>query len=284
MNRNEYAALFEDVHVSDRERTLYLYLRWHMDYDSGITGVARKVSYQSIREHLEYKPERGSKEPAYYPTKDQVKRLLRKIESYGWVQSLHSGKRGEAMVFRLVLASAGKIRPNEERHMSATVGAPLSPPQENPVNISARGDMSATINTRGAPHHERHTSDTSDIEQREIAREADFDAPSGRDLAFDKSFEAIAFRRYGNNKHLIENEFESFRLHKSHRTTRRTASDWQDEWRRWIARSNIMNPTPTTQRGNSHAATQHHTAAVLDVCEKYTAGQQPVTDYDDTHD
>lgn len=281
MKHVEFEAMRE---LTRTETKVYLHLRHHMDYATGIVGAVRKISYQSIHEYIEEVPPRGSKDPVYKPSKQQINRVLRKLESAGVIERLHSGKPNEHMVFRLVLASTDLNRLNEERHMSDTRAATQGATRRNPVNTQPRAMNTDTMSDKGATPHERHTSVTSDIEQREIAREADFDAPSGRDLAFDKSFEAIAFRRYGNNKHLIENEFESFRLHKSHRTTRRSTPDWQDEWRRWIARSNIMNPTPTTQRGNSHAATQHHTAAVLDVCEKYTAGQQPITDYDDTHD
>lgn len=263
MNRAEYSALFEDRHISDRERSLYLYLRWHMDYDTGIVGAVRKISYQAIRENLEHKPERGSKEPHTYLTKDQVKRLLRKLERYGWIEPLHSKQPGEHMVFRLVLASAGLVRPNEERHMSATGGAP----QQNPVKPTAEMNMSAT----GAPHHERHTSDTSGIKPslsnaraRETSQKSNFS--TGQELSFSDQFKQTAkITGLTLSEEQLSGLFDTFRFHNKHRNTMRSPADWLAEWRVWCGREKSYG-RPNTQKhsrpgGNQRA--ENPTARLL---------------------
>lgn len=280
MKLDEFEAMRE---LTRTETKVYLHLRHHMDYATGVVGVKRKISYQSIREYIEEIPPRGSKEPAYKPSKQQINRVLRKLEVAGVIKRLHSGKPNEYMVFKLVLAATDLDRPNEERHMSDTRAATRGATQQNPSNTRAATTNTDTGSDKGATPDDRHTSDTSDIRDREIARTRESNHLTGRDLTLSPPLQAIAFRRYGNNHHLIENEFESFRLHKSHRTTERGLLEWQDEWKRWIARSNIMNPSPT-QRGKSHAANQQsNTAAVLDVCERY-ASNEPGTQFEDPDD
>ena len=53
---------FDEVMLSDlchASKLLYSYLRRHMDYSTGLVGTPRRISYQSIREFLEYVPPRG---------------------------------------------------------------------------------------------------------------------------------------------------------------------------------------------------------------------------------
>ncbi|EKE79456.1 hypothetical protein [Idiomarina xiamenensis] len=246
MNQKEYAALFEDSHISDRERTLYLYLRMHMDYGTGIVGLKRKISYQAIREHLEYKPERGSKAQASSPTKDQIKRLLQKLERYGWIEPLHTKRIGESMIFRLVLASTGAIRPNEERHMSATEALPRS----NPVNTASSDTMSAI----GAPQHDRHTSDPSDIKiyqdarAREVRRNGQ--SLSGQDLNWSNQFLSTA-RLTGLqlDPDRLQGVFEAFRFHKTNRNTVKPMGDWLADWRAWCGREKAYGKSTTQRSG-----------------------------------
>lgn len=263
MNRAEYSALFEDRHISDRERSLYLYLRWHMDYDTGIVGAARKISYQAIRENLEHKPERGSKEPPVYLTKDQVKRLLRKLERYGWIEPLHSKRPGECMVFRLVLATAGLLRPNEERHMSATVGAP----QEKPIKMQVVSNMSAT----GAPQHERHTSDTSDIKpslsNARVRESGDFeDLKTGKELQYNQQFRQIANitgLTYSDER--LEGLFEAFRFTKKNRNQAQAMPDWLADWRVWCGREKSYGKSTTENnaRAGGNQRAENPTARLL---------------------
>ncbi|WP_290654461.1 hypothetical protein [Idiomarina sp.] len=235
MNRNEYQAVFADSHISDRERSLYLYLRWHMDYDTAIVGIKRRISYQSIREHLEFNPERGSREKPYSPTNDQIKRLLRKLEKYGWIERLHTQKLVEFMAFRLVYAVPESLRSNEERQMSATGAPPLSAPQQNPVNTRAENTTTAKMSAKGAPPEERHTSDTSDKDLSLNARARA--TTTGSDLEFNAEFLQMG-RNYGppnSTPEEIEATFDHFRFHRNHHSTLRDMMQWRAEWRTWMA-------------------------------------------------
>jgi hypothetical protein len=251
MNRKEYQALFADSHISDRERSLYLYLRWHMDYDTAIVGVKRRISYQAIREHLEFNPERGSREKPYSPTNDQIKRLLRKLEKYGWIERQHNNHLIENMVFRLVFASSESLYPNEERQGSAMRGAPLSAPQQNPANTRAEQPNAATMSAKGAPRDDRHTSVTSDIKDLSLARAG---ATTGSDLQFTSEFLQLA-KLHGpaqTTAEEIEAHFEHFRFHAKHHSTARNHHDWLAEWRAWIAREKVY---ATKQQTKTHFGT-----------------------------
>lgn len=100
---------------NSRAAVLYLRgLRKHMDYATGLVGVARRVSLQMFRELLEERRERGSKEPLYVPTNDSVRWLLSQLERAGLIERLPKLRRTDPMVFRLLLADTGSVRPNEE--------------------------------------------------------------------------------------------------------------------------------------------------------------------------
>lgn len=249
MNRKEYQALFADSHISDRERSLYLYLRWHMDYDTAIVGVKRRISYQAIREHLEFNPERGSREKPYSPTNDQIKRLLRKLEKYGWIERQHNNHLIENMVFRLVFASSESLYPNEERQGSAMRGAPLSAPQQNPVNTRAEQPNTATMSAKGAPRDDRHTSVTSD---KDLSLNARACAATGSQLEFDAQFLHLA--KINGPAHITDEEieaiFDHFRFHSKHHSTLREQTDWLAEWRAWMAREKVY---ATKQQRNTRS-------------------------------
>ena len=251
MNRNEYQAVFADSHISDRERSLYLYLRWHVDYGTAIVGIKRRISYQSIREHLEFNPERGSREKPYSPTNDQIKRLLRKLEKYGWIERQHKNHLKENMVFRLPLVLSKSIRPNEESQGSAMRGAPLSAPQENPVNTRAETTNTATMSAKGAPWDDRHTSVTSD---KDLSLNARGCATTGSELEFNGEFLHVAKVNGPTqaNPEEVEAIFDMFRFHAKHRSTLRDKPTWLAEWRAWVAREKLY---ATKQQRNTRNGT-----------------------------
>lgn len=284
MNQQECRALFADSHISDRERSLYLYLRWHMDFTSGVVGAKRRISYQGIREHLEFRPERGSREPISIPTKDQIKRALRKLERYGWIERMHESAPGENMVFRLPLATVGKVRPNEESHMSATEAPPQSAPhgapQENPVITGDSSDMSATRNAprsaKGAPQHERHTSDLSDQDPLSLEGRGDF--LCGHELNCTSDFILVA-KTTGLqlDDEQLSGVFQSFCFHAKHRNTSRTLADWLAEWRVWCGREkSYARPKhlgkSNEQNGSSGTRAKSATARVFEQSRAFSGG------------
>lgn len=268
MNIAEYQELFACSSISDRERSLYMYLRWHMDFATGIVGAVRKISYQSIREHLEFRPDAGSRAAPVTLSKDQVKRLLMKIEARGWIKPLHN-KCGAptAMQFRLVLATADKDRPQEERHMSATGGAPHGAPRRNSYKTRAASEVSATSNAIGAPLDERHTSDTSDKDptlSRERARDLQArsdDWVMANELIFDDSFINAAKLMVGHkgDSHELRLIFTVFTNHRTNRTRIQSMSDWLADWRSWVAREKVYERS-NEKRSNDNSSTRTRTA------------------------
>lgn len=224
MNRSEYKALFADQSIKCIERSLYLYLRHHMDYDSGVVGKTRKISYQGIAENLEFIPDIGSTEPSFKPSRDQIKRLLNKIIRRGWVEPLHNkNNTGPVrMIFRLVLASADSVRPHEERQRSAT-GAPQQMPHSARVLQFPEGSNQV---------HERHTSDLSDKEDIYNARELCLKV----DLKYEGQFCDIpSIVGLVLEKEELNDLFNVFRNSVKDMNINRSVSEWLGYWRQYCA-------------------------------------------------
>jgi hypothetical protein len=158
LNQCEYREILFNSSVSPLQKLLYAYLRSCMDWQSCIVGDADKkmISYQSIREHLEYLPPAKSHAAAIDLSRDQVKRLLAGLVQGGYIVRLKGKRYGVELRFFLPLASKGVVRPQDERHMSAIderhtdfVGGTSAKSQ------AGRGFRSS--DDRGAHTHERHT-------------------------------------------------------------------------------------------------------------------------------
>ena len=137
---DEALALVADA----RAEKLYLRgLRKHMDFYAGLVGIKRRVSYQMFKELLEEPKPRGSTVPEYIPNRQQIDRLLKKLEAVGLVTRLPRNKL-QPMVFRLDFADCGLVRLEEEHTMnvltaaycveadSSSVCADMSVPQKTP--------------------------------------------------------------------------------------------------------------------------------------------------------
>lgn len=84
INQFEQTALKGLPHLP---RLVYLELRPHMDYSTGIVGIKRGVSYQSLREELYVEPHQGYASGS--PSKDQIRRSIKTLERAGLI-SIHS--------------------------------------------------------------------------------------------------------------------------------------------------------------------------------------------------
>ncbi|RAK01625.1 hypothetical protein [Aliidiomarina maris] len=289
MNQQEMNAL-KQAELDPMAGMLYVRgFRYYMNYATGEVSL----SLSRLAQELEYHPPLRSSRKVERPSTKRVRTLIQNLVDSGLIALKKSGDamKNEAAVYVCVMATTDKkrrekaplkqVRPNPQGHELDTGQGHVDGHSLNRVDKGVQAEQ-GHIGEHRENSRQGHISERSEIYKREIARDPNFEQPCGRDLTLTQPLMAIAFRRYGQNQHLIENEFESFRLHKSHRTTQRSLLEWQDEWKRWIARSNIMNPT-STQRGNHHAQRQHPAAAILDVCERYASGQ-PGTEHDDTDD
>jgi len=229
---------FDKVLASDLchpSKLLYAYLRRHIDYGTGLVGKPRRISYQSIREFLEYIPPRGSTDPQYKPSNQQINRLLRKLETSGYIERVHHNYRIESMVFFLVFANTDLNRPNEGRQGSDTVAPTRGATRQNPVNTRAEPYNPDTMTDKGATREERHTSVTSDKDLSLNARARA--TTTGSELEFNAEFLQMG-RNYGppnSTPEEIEATFDHFRFHRNHHSTLRDMMQWRAEWRTWMA-------------------------------------------------
>lgn len=124
-------------------RCLYLFaLRRYMDYATGIVGIKRRVSWQSLAEELYIDPHQGRTD-AGTPTKARVRRMAQTLESAGLILSQ---SREKQLVFRLPLAttdsSAHKkpgTNPAQTRHTQPDT-QPGTPNASNGAGYPAKPD------------------------------------------------------------------------------------------------------------------------------------------------
>ena len=89
INQQERDALKGLPHLA---RLIYLEaIRPYMDYSTGIVGIRRGISYQSMREELYVEPHRGYVSGS--PSKDQMRRGVKSLERGGLVSNQSEGKR-----------------------------------------------------------------------------------------------------------------------------------------------------------------------------------------------
>ena len=96
--------------LSDHAFRLYVTLRRHMDFGSGLVGgPRRRISLQSLREELYVEPGRGI-QGSGAPTKSKVRRTLQALERAGLVVDCSDGRN---LVFELRLASSDSSAPKK---------------------------------------------------------------------------------------------------------------------------------------------------------------------------
>jgi|GEM_PF-4098592 len=188
---------------------LYLHgIRKHMDYASGITGRKRRVSMDMFHELLDYYPPAGSREKPRLYSRQQITRMLDKLEDVGLIARLHRGKGVKApMEFSLPMACC-----DAEQHRAESEQAGAS--QENPhyraygVGNSEQGASKEDRSTSGHPVTPNPlttfgggASDELDLEQPPAEPKAKPKAkPSGYPEAFEQAWAAYPKRAGANPK------------------------------------------------------------------------------------
>ena len=121
-----------------------LYLRGikpHMDYRSGIVGLTRGISYQSLAEALYIEPHSGIKSGS--PSKDQIRRAIHGLEKAGL---LHIQSLEWKLIFQCVLATSdisNQNKPAIKQHGKPTSNLPT----ENSVNTRDSEDFEPETTT-----------------------------------------------------------------------------------------------------------------------------------------
>lgn len=95
-------------------------IRPYMDVKTGITGIKRRISYQSITEQLYIEPHQGIKSQSF--SRDQVRRAISGLTRAGMIEVQSEGKQ---LILKCPLAS---------RHFSVQNKAAINPPQKATTN------------------------------------------------------------------------------------------------------------------------------------------------------
>ncbi|HAT1795974.1 TPA: hypothetical protein ACSJUJ_000101 [Legionella pneumophila] len=114
INQDELAAMSGLPHI---QQLAYLRgIRPYMDVKTGITGIKRRISYQSISEQLYIEPHQGIKSQSF--SRDQVRRAVSGLVRAGMIEVQSDGMQ---LILKCPLAS---------RHYSAQNKAAINPPQK----------------------------------------------------------------------------------------------------------------------------------------------------------
>ena len=98
INRNELSAMSGLPHI---QQLAYLKgIRPYMDVKTAITGIKRRVSYQSISEQLYVEPHQGIKSQSF--SRDQIRRAIAGLERAGVIKMQSEGKQ---LILKCLLAS-----------------------------------------------------------------------------------------------------------------------------------------------------------------------------------
>ena len=136
--------------LSHEAKLVYLLcIRPWMDYETGVAGHERTISYQQIREVLEYNPPRGSTKPKKRYEKEQIRAVLAELERSGLVRWIKNEDWG--LYFECLLAPRGK-RPEIMSNPRATLEQPHSDnPTENPMGNPTEARYSTGLNQNDKP-------------------------------------------------------------------------------------------------------------------------------------
>lgn len=139
---------------------LYLYIKVYMDFETCITGNKRKISYKSMAEYCEYKPNRYSKDSEFIPTKDALRHALKVFEDKELITKLSKGRQ-ENLVLKFNFAFEGQIRLNSQPHHS-TIGLPHAQHhQENDLSdCNSNNKYFKNNQQQHAQHHQKITDNT----------------------------------------------------------------------------------------------------------------------------
>lgn len=115
--------------ISHPAKLAYLLgIRPHMDYETGIAGTKRRISYQSLQEVVEYEPGQGSNNAPYRPSREALRAILRELERAGLIRWIKRPERG--LFFECLCAHRGSPSKNRN-NPSATPEQPLSHPKKH---------------------------------------------------------------------------------------------------------------------------------------------------------
>lgn len=124
-------------------RLTYFYLRSHMDYKTGITGLARRVTLKSIAEYLYVEPHQGIK--GGEPSQKEIRNALNWLEKAGLIKRDTTFNRAtKQSVFKLCLATTDNYARNKvdnEKAKKEGKEQDKERAKEEPSNINGSNDF-----------------------------------------------------------------------------------------------------------------------------------------------
>lgn len=129
-------------------RVLYIFgIRKYMDYKTGITGIKRGISYQSLGEELYVAPHVGPIENGS-PSRQQIRRAVKFLEKAGLIVIKSVGKR---LIFECLLAESDKFvqnKPDTNPTPQPDTKADTSENKKNPIKTDVTEKQEVESNTK----------------------------------------------------------------------------------------------------------------------------------------
>lgn len=227
-------------------------LKRYMDSKSGLIGLKRGISWQSIKEAVYIEPRSGVE--TVNPSKDQIRRAVAILDSIGLITKIEAGKK---LVFKCELAtldrSVQKQAASFSPHQAATDEAKIIPLiSETCINENEQAAI---------PENEQAAIPL-------ISREKKKDIPKGiskkearRQLPADFQVTAqhlhLAHKNGWPNPHA---EFEAFKdYHEAHGSV---MLDWDKAFHTWLRRAKRFNARDNQRGVTNHATYRQPSAAV----------------------
>jgi len=140
INDDEITSLYGLPHL--QQIIYYRGIRPYMDYATGLVGIKRKISYQSLREEVFVEPHTGYKAATF--SRDQVRRAVEGLVRAGVIRSHSEGK---TLILECVLATQDNFSQNKAATNPPGQGA--IKPHVNPSVITERtADIHKQATTR----------------------------------------------------------------------------------------------------------------------------------------
>lgn len=237
MNQREWDEIVFNSEVPYPQRLLYCYLRRNADYRTGVVGDKgkKRISYQGIREALEYSRSKGSRTVPETYSRQRIQKHMDALERRGVVVPLESESaapgRRPTMRKYLPLAVGGVVRPQEVvAHVVADVVA--SETTENTELLRSPDEFASQVGAEVGTEVVATSVLTLSLNNKYIYFE-----PDDSDLAWLRfQFGADVLDRMGAHKIKLDIETELFNLRNRTRLEYDMRSQRED-WRGWIVRA-----------------------------------------------
>ncbi|MGC1181339.1 hypothetical protein [Legionella sp.] len=220
VNREELEALYGLPHT---QQLAYLRgIRPYMDVKTGLVGIKRRISYQSLAEHLYTEPHQGIKSQSF--SRDQVRRVVSGLVRAGIIEVQSEDRH---LILKCLLAS---------RNFSVQNKAAINPPQKaatkpheiSLVNTEFFENMDVKANTC-----EIAKADTPLIKENNyiyLLRQFDhfwqmYPEKKSRDRAFD------IFKQINPDEHLLQTMLQALAQQIKAHTEKAANGEWVPAWK-----------------------------------------------------